>query len=161
MSQPPSFIVIICFVLFALTVHSQTKSVVNLKTNAKDTLTISRMYTTGDGVGEGIRVYKIIGKNYAYDKIEIDLKPQFPGGENKFRDTIYKRAEALYPETQGTMNIQFVIGYDGKLTDIRFTGSEHPGIDRRLTKFIKSLPKWTSAIKDNKYVRVRSDFQYK
>jgi protein TonB len=119
------------------------------------------MFTAGDGVGEGIRTYKIIGKNYAYAMNAVDLEPQFPGGARKFRDTIFNRAQALYPETQKTIKIEFVIGYNGKLTDFRFIWSEHPGINRRLTKFIKSLPKWTPGIKDNKYVKVKSDFQYK
>jgi protein TonB len=91
----------------------------------------------------------------------VDVAPQFPGGGREFRDTIYKRAQALYPETQQTIKIEFVIGYDGKLTDFRFIWSEHSGIDRKLTKFIKALPKWTPGIKGNKYVKVKSDFQYR
>jgi protein TonB len=161
MIQRLPFIVIIFFMLFASTVHSQTKFEVKLKTNANDTLTIREMYTSGNGVGEAVRIYKILGKKYAYGTYALDSLPQFPGGERKFKDTIYNRAVMLYPETQNLFKIEFVIDYDGKLTDFRFIFSKHPRIDRTLTKFIKSLPKWTPGIKDHKYVRVKYDFLYR
>lgn len=154
-----TFIMIISFILFAATVYSQNKP--ELKTNAKDTLTISGMFTTGEGVGEGIRMYKIVGRKYAYETYAVNVAPEFPGGRSDFNDKVYKKAEALYPETQRTFIIQFVIDYDGRPTEFRFSESEHPGIDRKLIKFIRSLAKWTPGIKDNKYVRVRLDFQYK
>jgi len=90
----------------------------------------------------------------------LDVEPHFPGGNRKFNDTIFNETQALYPETQQVFKIEFVIDYDGKLTHFRFIWSDHPGIDRKLIKFIRSLPKWTPGIKDNKYVKVKSDFQY-
>jgi protein TonB len=161
MTQQLPFIVIIFFLLFASTAHAQSRFEVKLKTNANDTLTIREMYTYGNGVGEAIRIYKILGKKYAYGTYALDSIPQFPGGERKFKDTIYSRASALYPETQKIFKIEFVIDYDGKLTDFKFIWSEHPRIDRTLTKFIKSLPKWTPGVKDNKYVKVKYDFLYR
>jgi len=162
MSHSLTFIAFICFTLFTSTVYSQTKSKdVKLKTNANDTLTIREMFTTGKGVGEGIRTYKILGKKYAYQMNAVDSMPQFPGGERKFKDTIYNRAQTLYPETQKTFKIEFIISYDGELTNFRFIWSQYPLIDKKLTKFIKSLPKWTPGIKDNKYVKVKSDFQFR
>ena len=160
MNQPLKYFVIISLISLSLKGYSQQGSEGKLKTNAKDTLTIHEMFSTEDGLGDGIRTYKILGKKYAYDMGTLDVEPHFPGGNRKFNDIIFNEAQALYPETQHVFKIEFVIEYDGELTHFRFIWSDHPGIDRKLIKFIRSLPKWTPGIKDNKYVKVKSDFQY-
>ncbi|MEO3403817.1 energy transducer TonB [Mucilaginibacter sp. CAU 1740] len=152
------FIAIVCLLFFAQTVWSQTPAV-KLKTNANDTLTVNEMISTGNGgIGEGVRTYKILGKDYAYRMSAVDSIPNYPGGEDKFKDTINYKAKAIYPEQRRAFKIEFIIDYGGKLIDFRLLSSGHPNIDRKLIKFIKSQPKWTPGIKDNKYVKVRYDF---
>jgi len=154
-------VMIMSFILFAVTVHSQNKSGIKLKTNAKDTLTLSEMFSTDGGLGDAVRIYKIVGRKFAYGKFAVDVLPEFPGGESDFYDIVYEKAKALYPEAQKKLTIEFVIDYDGRPTDFKFMLSKYPNIDRKLIKFIRSLGKWTPGIKDNKYVKAKLDFFYR
>lgn len=166
MRTPLRLILVVSYIFFVPTVQSQTKSKIKLKTNAEDTITLREMVSTDNGLGDGIRVSKILGRKYIYNENTVDVQPVFMNDRdylnrvvyNKFEGLVYDKVKVLYPTNQDLVGIEFVINYKGQPTDIKITRSKYSSIDRKLIKFIESLPAWTPAIKDNKYVRARLEF---
>lgn len=75
-----------------------------------------------------------------------DVMPSFPGGSSALRS--YLERETRYPEQarenelQGKVYIQFVVGSDGSLTDIRLARGIGFGCDEEALRLVKSMPEW-------------------
>ncbi len=89
----------------------------------------------------------------------VDVIPSFPGGDTELMNYIHK--EMVYPEAcikekkQGRTIISFVVEKDGSLSDYKILRHVHDDMDKEAIRLIKSMPKWTPAIKDGKYVRCK------
>lgn len=89
----------------------------------------------------------------------VDVIPSFPGGDKELMDYIHKGI--VYPESclknkkQGRTLISFVVEKDGSLSDYKILRHVHDDMDKEAIRLIKSMPKWTPAIKDGKYVRCK------
>ena len=89
----------------------------------------------------------------------VDVIPSFPGGDTELMNYIHK--EMVYPEAcikekkQGRTLISFVVEKDGSLSDYKILRHVHDDMDKEAIRLIKSMPKWTPAIKDGKYVRCK------
>ena len=88
-----------------------------------------------------------------------DVNPSFPGGDTELMNYIHK--EMVYPEAcikekkQGRTLISFVVEKDGSLSGYKILRHVHDDMDKEAIRLIKSMPKWTPAIKDGKYVRCK------
>lgn len=56
---------------------------------------------------------------------------------------------------QGRVSVQFVIGKDGSVTDIKVLRSPDPLLAKEAARLIRSMPKWKPAMQGNKPVRQR------
>jgi TonB family protein len=90
---------------------------------------------------------------------EIDVKPQFNGGEvNEFVKWV--ATEMVYPEEckvegiQGRVILNFTIGTDGKVTDIKVLRGVHEKLDAEAIRVISMSPDWTPGMHEGKVVPV-------
>jgi protein TonB len=67
--------------------------------------------------GEGDKDVKIVEDNTVYNAVEV--RPDFPGGIQKFYDFVSKNYRAPEEDIKGKIFIQFVVEKDGSLTDIK------------------------------------------
>lgn len=95
--------------------------------------------------------------NKIYDNVEV--MPKFPGGQAAFMS--YLSQNVKYPTiaresgTQGKVVVQFVVGTDGSLTDIRVITSVDPYLDAEALRVIRAMPRWQPGKVNGKPVRVK------
>ncbi len=88
----------------------------------------------------------------------IEEKPEFPGGEAAAFQWIANNIK--YPEIakenniQGKVFVQFVIGKDGKVTDVQVVRGVDPSLDKEAVRVIQSMPAWKPGKQRNKPVKV-------
>ncbi len=88
----------------------------------------------------------------------IEEKPEFPGGEAAMFQWIAKNIK--YPEiakengVQGKVFVQFVIGKDGKVTDVQVVRGVDPSLDKEAVRVIQSMPTWKPGKQRGKAVKV-------
>ena len=89
----------------------------------------------------------------------VDVIPSFPGGNKELMDYIHKGI--VYPESclknkkQGRVLVSFVVEKNGSLSDLKILRSVNSEFDKEAVRLVKSMPKWTPAIKNGKYVRCK------
>ena len=91
----------------------------------------------------------------AYEKpyLIVGQMPQFPGGKtalNRYiRDHLTYPFEALKHNVQGKVNVEFVVGKDGTLTEIRTVGAKLGyGLEEIAIKIFQGMPKWLPGKQD-------------
>lgn len=88
----------------------------------------------------------------------IEEKPEFPGGNEVLMSWIAKNIK--YPEiakengVQGKVFVQFVIGKDGKVTDVTVIRGVDPSLDKEAVRVIQSMPPWKPGKQRGKPVKV-------
>jgi periplasmic protein TonB len=94
-----------------------------------------------------------------YNRAEI--MPEYPGGQNALSSYIndhldYSQA-AIDENTTGTLKVSFVVGEDGKVTDVHLMGDKKvgDGLDDQATKVISNMPAWTPGKVKGKNVSTR------
>jgi len=94
-------------------------------------------------------------KNKIYNSIEIEVKPEFPGGTEKFHQFIdknYKKPNKK-PTLQGFIFANFIVEKDGSLSDIKVLRDIGYGTGQELIRVLKLSPKWKPGKKNDKKVR--------
>ena len=90
-----------------------------------------------------------------YNMIDVDLKPEFPGGRVKFNEFIdknYKKSNKR-PNLQGKIFATFVIEKDGTLNEIKIVYDIGFGTGDELLRVLKLSPKWKPGKENGKEVR--------
>ncbi|MFK8046441.1 MAG: TonB family protein [Crocinitomicaceae bacterium] len=88
-----------------------------------------------------------------------DKNPQYKGGDSEMASFIGRNFE--YPEEsrvmgqQGTAFVEFVVGTDGILSDIKIVKGVSDLIDDEVLRIIKAMPTWEPGVKDGKQVKTR------
>ncbi|TDE03629.1 energy transducer TonB [Flavobacterium sandaracinum] len=105
------------------------------------------------GTGKAAVVEEV--DNQIYNTAGIEVKPDFPGGINKF----YKFVGDNYqtPEEdglKGKVYVTFVVEKDGSLTDIKVIRDIGYGTGKEAIRVLKKCPKWTPGEQNGKAVRV-------
>lgn len=93
--------------------------------------------------------------NQVYNTAGIEVKPEFPGGIEKF----YKFVANNYrtPEEEGLKGkvyVTFVVEKDGSLTDIKVLRDIGYGTGPEAIRVLKKCPKWNPGEQNGKKVRV-------
>lgn len=93
--------------------------------------------------------------NTVYNTAGIEVKPDFPGGMEKF----YKFVGSNYqtPEEEGLKGkvyVTFVVEKDGSLTDIKVLRDIGYGTGKEAIRVLKKCPRWTPGEQNGKPVRV-------
>ncbi|PLX13510.1 MAG: hypothetical protein C0597_11620 [Marinilabiliales bacterium] len=94
---------------------------------------------------------------------DADIMPKFEGNDpDEFRYFIQKNVK--YPKAaqekgaEGKVFVKFTVGSDGEVKDIKVLRGVDEYLDQEALRVVKSSPKWTPAIKDNKAVAVQFTF---
>jgi protein TonB len=76
----------------------------------------------------------------------VDQSPEFPGGIAAFQRylavNIRYPAKAFEEKKQGKVFVQFTIGRDGAINDVKVVRSVSPEIDEEALRVVKNSPKW-------------------
>ncbi|MDD3039405.1 M56 family metallopeptidase [Bacteroides sp.] len=89
----------------------------------------------------------------------VEQMPQFPGGQKAFMQFLGRNIK--YPTvahakgTQGRVIVQFVVGKDGSISDIKAINNVDPYLDKEAERIISSMPKWIPGQQRGKTVRVK------
>ena len=83
-----------------------------------------------------------------YEFEYVDIQPQFPGGERGLINFINKTREYPYlaykNRVQGRVLCSFVVGVDGKVSDVRIIrGSGDESLNKEAVRVIGKMPKWS------------------
>jgi len=88
----------------------------------------------------------------------VEVKPQFPGGEDAIRKFIVDKFE--YPKeienkwVQGQLIVQYLVNSKGKVSNVKIEKGVEPYIDAEMVRVVKKLPNWTPGINDGVNVAV-------
>jgi protein TonB len=101
---------------------------------------------TGDVVEEDNNIYNTAG---------IEVKPDFPGGIEKFYKFVGKNYQVPEEEgLKGKVFVSFVVEKDGSLTDIKVIRDIGYGTGKEAIRVLRSCPKWNPGEQNGKKVRV-------
>jgi len=89
-----------------------------------------------------------------------DVQPTYPGGqealESYVNNNITYQQPALDENVEGTVNVQFVVDENGKVTNAKTIGKElGNGLDEEAVRVISNMPKWTPGKVKGKNVKTR------
>lgn len=93
--------------------------------------------------------------NNIYNTAGIEVKPDFPGGIEKFYKYISKNYQVPEEEgLKGKVFVSFVVEKDGSLTDIKVIRDIGYGTGKEAIRVLKTCPKWNPGEQNGKKVRV-------
>src|SRR5690606_33053817 len=94
--------------------------------------------------------------NNIYNTAGIEVKPDFPGGLNKFYQFVGNNYRAPEEEgVKGRVFVTFVVEKDGSLTDITVVRDIGYGSGAEAISILKKSPRWIPGEQNVKKVRVR------
>ena len=89
----------------------------------------------------------------------VENMPEFPGGNTELMKFLAKNinypAEAQQKGEQGRVIVQFVVGKDGKLSDIKIMKSISPALDAEAIRVVKAMPDWKPGTQRGQAVNVK------
>ena len=93
--------------------------------------------------------------NSLYNSAGIEVKPEFPGGIEKFYKFIGNNYQT--PEEEGLKSgkvyVQFVVEKDGSLTDIKVLRDIGFGTGKEAERVLRKCPRWEPGVQNGKKVR--------
>jgi hypothetical protein len=93
--------------------------------------------------------------NTIYNTLNIEVKPDFPGGLEKFYKFIGNNFQVPEEEElKGKIFVTFIVEKDGSLTDIKVLRDIGYGTGKEAIRVLKSCPKWYPGEQNGKKVRV-------
>lgn len=106
---------------------------------------------SGDGPQTDSKIVE--DSNQIYTAVEV--KPDFPGGIQKFYDFVGKNYRVPEgEELKGKVFVQFVVEKDGTLTDIKVVRDLGYGTGKEAIRVLQKSPKWKPGIQNGRPVRV-------
>jgi protein TonB len=108
---------------------------------------------TVEPVGNGPSVVE--EDNTIYNTAGIEVKPDFPGGLEKFYKFVGKNFQVPDEEgLKGKIFVTFVVEKDGSLTDIKVIRDIGYGTGKEAMRVLRSCPRWNPGEQNGKKVRV-------
>jgi periplasmic protein TonB len=97
-------------------------------------------------------------KDGVYEMTEV--RPAFPGGRAALEDYINNHIEYQQPaidnNTEGTVDVQFVVDENGNVSNAKVIGKElGSGLDEEAVRVVSGMPKWTPGKVKGKDVKTR------
>ena len=93
-----------------------------------------------------------------FELANVQEKPEFPGGEKAMYDFMNKNlrypAAAQEDGIQGTVVVQFTIGKDGSVTNVKAVRSPHESLANEAVRMVNSMPKWPPGRNNGQAVKV-------
>ena len=119
-----------------------------------------------DESGEVLKAKEVIATEPVKPKEEenkvfdvVEQMPSFPGGQAALMD--YLNNNIKYPVIaeengiQGRVIVQFVVGKDGHISDVKVAKSVDPSLDKEAVRVVKAMPKWIPGKQNGQAVTVR------
>ncbi|RZJ77461.1 MAG: energy transducer TonB [Flavobacterium sp.] len=111
--------------------------------------------TIDEPVGTGPVAAVVEEDNNVYNTAGIEVKPDFPGGIDKFYKFVGNNYKTPEEEgLKGKVYVTFVVEKDGSLTDIKVLRDIGYGTGAEAIRVLKKCPKWTPGEQNGKKVRV-------
>jgi periplasmic protein TonB len=111
--------------------------------------------TVDEPVGKGPVTEIIQEDNNVYNTAGIEVKPDFPGGMEKFYKFVGNNYKTPEEEgLKGKVYVTFVVEKDGSLTDIKVLRDIGYGTGAEAIRVLKKCPRWTPGEQNGKKVRV-------
>jgi len=89
----------------------------------------------------------------------VEQQPGYPGGMGAFYQFVQKKmkypSQARRMGIEGKVFVQFVVGKDGAITEVKVIRGVGAGCDEEAARVIKSSPKWTPGKQRGQAVKVR------
>lgn len=110
---------------------------------------------TVDPVGTGPKKSEVIEEdNTVYNMAGIEVKPEFPGGIEKFYKFVGNNYKVPDEEgLKGRVFVSFVVEKDGTLTDIKVLRDIGYGTGAEAIRVLKKSPRWQPAEQNGRKVR--------
>lgn len=106
-------------------------------------------------VGKGPAKVVEADDNQIYNTAGIEVKPEFPGGMDKFYSYVGKNYRAPEEEgLKGKVYVTFVVEKDGSLTDIKVLRDIGYGTGKEAIRVLSKCPRWNPGVQNGKPVRV-------
>ena len=105
----------------------------------------------------GVDLTDITGnaKQEAMDFEKVDVKPTFDGDFNLWiKNNLKYPEQAKADKVQGRVIVQFTIGTDGTVSDVKLLRGVHEDLNAEALRVVSSMPKWEPGKKDGKAVPV-------
>ncbi len=88
----------------------------------------------------------------------VEQKPSFPGGEAAMytwlgNNIVYPPA-ASEEGAQGRVVVEYVVGKDGSITNVRVVRPRHPALDREAVRVVSAMPTWVPGRNNGQPVKV-------
>ncbi len=149
-------VLFILFCAFGTRIKNSTSSgssVQNEKKSLEENSVIQLI--AADTVPEN-KVYHTVPENKIFTK--VDVEADYPGGYQGWEDFLIKTChypqEAINKEIKGTVVVQFIVGIDGNVSDVKaISGPKKGGLREEAVRVIKNSGKWIPAKQNNKTVR--------
>ena len=94
----------------------------------------------------------------AYISDAVDQQPEFPGGEAAMYkwlgDNIVYPSAASEEGVQGRVVVEFVVGKDGSISNVKVVRPRHPALDKEALRVVKAMPKWLPGRNNGQPVKV-------
>ncbi|MDE6611675.1 MAG: TonB family protein [Muribaculaceae bacterium] len=88
----------------------------------------------------------------------VEQKPEFPGGEAAMYkwlgDNIVYPSAASEEGVSGRVVVEFVVGKDGSITNVKVVRPRHPALDKEALRVVKAMPKWVPGRNNGQPVKV-------
>lgn len=111
--------------------------------------------TVEEPVGKGPVAEVVEEDTNIYNTAGIEVKPDFPGGIEKFYKFVGNNYKTPEEEgLKGKVYVTFVVEKDGSLTDIKVLRDIGYGTGAEAIRVLKKCPKWTPGEQNGKKVRV-------
>lgn len=96
-------------------------------------------------------------ENKVFDVVEE--KPSFPGGQGALmawlNDNIKYPVVAAENGIQGKVIVQFVVGKNGSISNVKVLRSVDPSLDKEAVRVVSNMPNWTPGKQNGASVNVR------
>ena len=110
---------------------------------------------TVEPVGNGPKDVVEEVDNNIYNTAGIEVKPDFPRGNEKFYSYVGKNYQVPEEEgLKGKVFVSFVVEKDGSLTDIKVIRDIGYGTGKEAIRVLKNCPRWNPGEQNGKKVRV-------
>lgn len=88
----------------------------------------------------------------------VEQKPEFPGGEAAMYkwlgDNIVYPSAASEEGVQGRVVVEFVVGKDGSISNVKVVRPRHPALDKEALRVVKAMPNWLPGRNNGQPVKV-------
>ena len=98
-----------------------------------------------------------VTSSFAADKEGFSREASFPGGNDALAS--YLQTNVSYPEVAmknneiGKVFVSFVVEKDGSIQNVKVEKGVSSSLDEEAMRVVRSMPKWTPAVKEGKEVR--------